>query len=140
MGRFSSSDAGRLHILSKLEAEFGFPPLIKVLPCLFANEDVAVNPDDELLERTLEDARSHNKDALVEVDRVPVKVFRVPKGPRRNLFNRRLDPAKLRAIREGQKTRHFFFDRHRTTLVDVEEMKAYALANALTLQSFTDGD
>ena len=138
--RSSSSDAGRLHILSKLEADFEFPPLIDVLPCLFATEAIAINPNRELLDRALQDQRSYQKDAFFEIDGARVKVFRVASGELRNLINRRLDPAKLRQIHTVQKAQCYFFDRKRTTLVGIEEMKAYALDNDLTFQSFNDDD
>jgi hypothetical protein len=136
--RATSSDAGRAFIFSKLQDQFALPRLIDVLPLLFAQEDIAINPNDEQLGRALKDVRSYQKDALLNLDGGPVKIFRVPKSPPRNLFNRRLDPAKMARIHQEQKARYFFFDREQTTVVGLEKMKDYARANGLTFQSFVD--
>jgi hypothetical protein len=136
--RSTSSDSGRLHIHSKLGDDFHFPRVIDLLPFLFSPDDVSVSRRDDLCDRALADPASYQKDATVRVGDIEVKVFRVGAGASRNLINRRLDPGKLRKYYETEDIKHYFFDRNRTTVVGLDEMKSYAREKGLTLQSFID--
>jgi hypothetical protein len=133
-----SSDKLRSYVQRRFGDGFEFPPLRQVLPFLFASDDVAVGDNrEDLRNRALQDPSSYRKDAKVNIDGVTVKVLRAPRQST-HLINRRLFIKKFKDIHCKEGISCVFFDKNRTVVVGLEEMKRYATENELTFQSFID--
>ena len=124
----------RLH--NELSGYFSFPKVKSLFPFLFANADVAVRPDAGLLKKTLAKLRRGGPNRELLVDGETIMVYTVAPYEAIHSVNRCLSLDELKRSHRERGIRRFFFDRNRTIVIGLTDMKEYVNQNGLTLQSF----